>query len=175
MDLLLNKSKSFEWWVSLLFLFINDTKLSSHVAQISEHINSSNRKIHSNDQMVKIIVNLSNTKWKNNNNSTGHLDHIQKSWLMSIVDTPEKYVSNVDRKVDKRKMRTSLINSSWTLFYCSIRVMYNRVHRSQNKCLMLNSFIPAINTPIFPKNIMKISFLKKISMNYMPELRITLV
>ena len=29
--------------------------------------------------------------------------------------------------------------------------MYNRVHHSQNKRFTLNSFIPAINTSIFPK------------------------
>ena len=78
--------------------------------QISEHINSSNNKIHSHDQMGKIIVNLVNNKCKNNNNSKGHLNHIQKLLLMSIVDTPEKDVSNVDRKLDKIKLRTSSIN-----------------------------------------------------------------
>ena len=40
LDLLLNKSKSFEWKVSLLFLLINDTKLSSNMDQISEHVDS---------------------------------------------------------------------------------------------------------------------------------------
>ena len=45
LDLLLNKSKSFEWQVPLLFFVINDTKLSSHMYQISEHINLSNKKI----------------------------------------------------------------------------------------------------------------------------------
>ena len=38
--LLLNKSKGFEWWVSLLFFVLNGKKLSSHMAQISEHTNS---------------------------------------------------------------------------------------------------------------------------------------
>ena len=70
---------------------------------------------------------------------------------MSIVNTPEKDVSNDNRKVYKRKIRTSLINSSSELFYCSICAMYNRVHRAQNKRLMLKSFIPAINTSFFPK------------------------
>ena len=46
---------------------------------------------------------------------------------MSIVDTPEKDVSKVDRKLDKRKIRTSSIKSSSTLFSCSIRSMYNIV------------------------------------------------
>ena len=32
--------KDFEWQASLLFLVLNDNKLSSHMAQISEHINS---------------------------------------------------------------------------------------------------------------------------------------
>ena len=63
LDLLLNKSNSFEWKVSLLF-FINDTKLSSHMAQTSEHINPSNKKNHSYDQMGKMIFNLSNNKWE---------------------------------------------------------------------------------------------------------------
>ena len=84
-----------------------------------------------------MIVNLINKKCENNNNSTGHLNHIQKSFLISIVDTPEKDVSNVDRKLDKRKIRTSLINSSSTLFSCSIREMYNIVHSDQNQGLML--------------------------------------
>ena len=63
-DLLLNKSNIFEWKVSLLFFVINDKKLSSSMAQISEHINSSNHKIHSYDQVGKMIVNLSNKKTK---------------------------------------------------------------------------------------------------------------
>ena len=63
----------------IIFIFvINYKKLSSHMAQISEHINSSNHKIHSHDQMGGIIVNLSNNKFENNNNSTGHLIHIHK-------------------------------------------------------------------------------------------------
>ena len=58
---------------------------------------------------------------------------------MSIVDTHEKYVSNVDSKLNNRKVCTSSIKSSSTLFTCSIHAMYNRVHRAQNKHLMLNS------------------------------------
>ena len=121
------------------------------MAQTSEHINSSNQKNHSHDQMGKIILNFSNRKFKNNNNSTCHLNHIQKSLLMSIVDNPEKYVSNIDRKLDNRKLYKYPIKSSSTLFYCSIRAMYNIFHRDQNQRLMLKSFIPAINTSIFPK------------------------
>ena len=44
LDLLLKKSNSFECQVSLLFFALNDNKLSSHMAQISEHIDSSNQK-----------------------------------------------------------------------------------------------------------------------------------
>ena len=51
--LLLNKSKSFEWQVSLLFFILNENQLSSHMAQISENINSSNHKIYSYYQMRK--------------------------------------------------------------------------------------------------------------------------
>ena len=56
---------------------------------------------------------------------------------MSIVDTPVKDVPNVDSKLDKWKIPTSLINSSSKLFSCSIRAMYNRVHRAQNQLLVL--------------------------------------
>ena len=93
------------------------------MAHISEHINSSNHNIRSYDQVGEMIANLSNNKCKNNNNSTGHLNYIQKSLLTSIVDTPEKDVSNVDNKLDKRKVHTYSINSSSTLFSCSIRAM----------------------------------------------------
>ena len=70
---------------------------------------------------------------------------------MIIVDTPEKDVSNVDRKLDKRKVYTYSINSSSTLFSCSILAMYNRVRLAQNKRLILKLYITGINTSIFPK------------------------
>ena len=63
---------------------------------------------------------------------------------MSIVDTPENYVSNVDKKLDKRKVRTSSIKSSSALFSYSIHAIYNRVHRGKNKPLTLKSYIPDI-------------------------------
>ena len=37
------------------------------------------------------------------------------------------------------------------LFSCSIRAIYNRVHRAQNKRLMMNSYILGMNTSILPK------------------------
>ena len=104
--------------------------------------------------MGEMIVNLSYKKCKNKNNSAGHLNHIQKSLLISIVDTPEKDVSNVDSKVDKRKVRTFSIKSSSTLLSYLERAMHNIVHCAQNQRLVLNSFIPAINTSIFPKEIL---------------------
>ena len=60
------------------------------MAQISEHINSSNHKIHSYDEMRKMIVNLGIRKCKNNDTSTYELTRLKNSLLMSIVDTPEK-------------------------------------------------------------------------------------
>ena len=49
-----------------------------------------------------------------------------------------------------REVRTSSVKSSSTEFFCSIRAMYNRVHRDQNKGLVLKSYIPGINTSISP-------------------------
>ena len=60
--LILNKSKSFEWQLSLLFFVLNSRKISSHMAHISGHINSSNHQIYSYDKMIKIIFNLVSKK-----------------------------------------------------------------------------------------------------------------
>ena len=109
------------------------------------------------------------------NNSKCHINYIQKSLLMSIVDIPEKNVSKIDRKLEKRKLRTSSIKSLSTLFPCLIREMYNRVHCDQNQRLMLNSYTPAINKSIFPMKHYKIFFLKNLSMNYMTGLEINLM
>ena len=100
----------------IINFFLNDKKLSSHMDQTSEHINSSNHKIYSYGQMRNIIVNLGIIKWEDSNKSTYQLNHLHNLLLMSIVDTPEKSVSNVVRKLDKRKIRTSSIKSSSTLF-----------------------------------------------------------
>ena len=79
-----------------------------------------------------MIVNLGSKKCEKNNNSTCQLNHVHNSLLMSMVDIPEKYVSNVDSKLDKRKIRTSPINLSSTSFYCSIYTIYNRVYCAKN-------------------------------------------
>ena len=54
----------------MLFFVPNNKKLSSHMDQISEHINYSNHKINSHDQMIKMIVNLDIKKGENNDNSS---------------------------------------------------------------------------------------------------------
>ena len=98
-------------------------------------------------------------------NSTGCINHIQKSLLMSRFDTPEKDVSSFDRKVYKMKLHTYSINSSSALFSCSIHEIYNKVHRAQNKRLMLKSYISTINTSIFPKKHYENIFTENLSMN----------
>ena len=47
---------------------------------------------------------------------------------MSTFDTPENNLSNVEGKSDMMKVRTSLVNSSSTLFLCLIHTLYNRVN-----------------------------------------------
>ena len=145
------------------------------MAQISKHIKSSNHNIHHYDQMIKIIVNLLSKKFKYKTNSTFQLNRLQKHLLMSIVDTPEKDVSKVDRKLDNRKISISSINSSSTLFSCSIREIYDRVYCAQNQRLLLKSYIPAINKSIFLKKNYENIFSEKLSMNCIPGLRITLM
>ena len=73
------------------------------MAQISERINSSNHKIHSYDQISKIIVSLGSKKYKNNNNYTYQLSRLQYFLLMIIVNTPEKDLPNVDSEIRHEK------------------------------------------------------------------------
>ena len=115
------------------------------MAHISEHIKASNQNFHSYDNIIKTIVNLISNKFENNNNSKCQLNHHHNSLLMSIVDTPENDASNIDRKLDKRRLCTSLMKASSTLFSCSIHAMYNRVHCAKTN-LTLKSYIPGINT-----------------------------
>ena len=70
---------------------------------------------------------------------------------MSIVDTTEKDLSNVEGKEDTREVHTSSVKSSSTLFSCSLRAIYIRVHRAQKHCLVLKSYIPGINSWIVPR------------------------
>ena len=55
--------------INVIF-FLNDKKLSSHMAQISEHINFSSKNIPSYDKIIRIIVNLGSKTVKNNDNSS---------------------------------------------------------------------------------------------------------
>ena len=96
----------------VMYFSLNENKLSSHMAQISEHINSSNHKINSHDQMRKIIINLGSKKGENNNNSKCQLNRLHNFLLMSIFDTPENDLPNVDRKLDMIKVRTCSVKSS---------------------------------------------------------------
>ena len=132
------------------------------MSHISEHINYSNQKIHSHYQMSKIIVNLCSKKCEDNNNSIFQLNHPQNLLLMSIVDTPENYLSNFHRKLYKIKIHTSSINSSSTLFSCSVCAMYNIFHSDLNKHPMVKSYIPGINTSIFPKKNYENTFYEKL-------------
>ena len=70
---------------------------------------------------------------------------------MSIVDTPKNYLSNVDHKSDMRKVCISSVNSSSALFSCSICAIYNSGNPAQKQRLVLNAYLPGINTSIFPK------------------------
>ena len=74
------------------------------MAHISERVNSSNHKMHSYDQMSKIIINLGSKKLENNNNSTCQIIRLHNLLLISIVDTPETYLQNVDLEIRHEKI-----------------------------------------------------------------------
>ena len=57
--------------------------------QISEHINYSNNKNHSCDQMRKMIVNLDSKKGKNKDNSSTQITCLENFLLVIIVNKPE--------------------------------------------------------------------------------------
>ena len=57
----------------IVIIVLNNKKLSSHISQISGHINSLNHKFHSYDQTRKMIFNSGIKKFENNNNSTCQL------------------------------------------------------------------------------------------------------
>ena len=80
--------------------------------------------------MIKDFLKLVNNKGENNDNSSPQLTHLQNSLLMNIVDTPEKYLSNVDRKSDMRKVRKSSGKSSSTSFSSSINAIHNKFNRA---------------------------------------------
>ena len=61
--------------------------------------------------MSETIVNLGSKKCENNYTSSFKLTYQNNQLLMSIVDTTEKDLSNVDRRYDIRKVSTSLVKS----------------------------------------------------------------
>ena len=81
------------------------------MAQISEHINNSNKNIHSYDQLRKNIVNLGSEKGNNSYNYSTQLTCLHNSLLISIAVSPENYLSNVEGKSDMIKICTSLLKS----------------------------------------------------------------
>ena len=78
--------------------------------------------------MSKIIVNLGSKICEKNDTFTCQLTCLHNWLLMSIFETPEKDLSNVDSKSDMRKLRTSSVKLSSTLFSCSILAIYNRIN-----------------------------------------------
>ena len=80
------------------------------------NISISQINIPSYDKIIRIIVNLGSKTVKNNDNSSLQHTHLNKSLLLRIIDTTEKYLSNVDSKYDMRKVRTSPINLSSNCF-----------------------------------------------------------
>ena len=109
---------------------------------------------------MKMIVNLGSNKYEYNNNYTCQLNNLHNSLFMSIVETNEKDVSKVDRKLDKRKIHTSSINSSSTLFCCLIHAMCIIFHHAKEN--ILKSYTPGINTSILLKKHYENIFFEKL-------------
>ena len=133
LDLVLKKSRIFKIAFLYVIFCYEQNKLSSHMTQISQHINSTNEKNHSYNKTINCFVTIDSNKCDNNDNSYPQLYHIQNSVLMRIVDIPENNLSHVEGKEVTRKLCTYVVNSYSTSFSCSARAMYNRVHRAQKK------------------------------------------
>ena len=135
----------------VIMIFLNNKKLSSLMAQISEWISYSNQKNHSHYQMRKIL--LTEVVMNNKTKTTTHAKsviYIIRCWWVFLTPLKRMYQMMI-WKSDMIKVRKSSINSSSTLFYCSICAMYNIFYCAQNKSLMLKSYIPGINTLVFIK------------------------
>ena len=110
----------------LIEIFVlDDKKLSSHMYQISQHINTTNRKLHSYNQMSRKIVNLGVKKVDKNDNLFPKVMNIQNYLLMRIIYTSKKYVSNGEGNLLTRKLHASSINYYYYLLSLSVRVIYN--------------------------------------------------
>ena len=93
----------------LIIFVMNIIKLSSHMAQISQHNNYTKHQIHSYDQMSKTIITLESKKAGNNDNSSKKLYCLQNSLIMIIFDTPEKVLSHIEGKEVTRKVCSSSV------------------------------------------------------------------
>ena len=127
------------------FLVLNRKILSSHMYHISQTINTTNQKIHSHDQMIKMIVNLGSKKDDKNDDSSPKIINLHNTLLMCIVDATENDLLHGEGKSVIRKVCSSSVKSYSTLFSCSVRAMYNKGHRTQNQRLMLKPYITEIN------------------------------
>ena len=86
------------------------------MAQTSQNINSKNHTIHYHNHTIKMIVKLGINKGNNIENYSPQIYCLHNSLLMSIFVTLEKDLYHVEGKSATRKVRTSPVNSSSTLF-----------------------------------------------------------
>ena len=108
----------------IVIFFIKDNKyhlmwlrlVNNLITQINQIIPMINK---------KMVVNFSSNKGKNNDNSSNQINRLHNSLIISIVNTPEKYLSNFDGKSDTIKVSAYSVNSSSTLCSYSIGAMYN--------------------------------------------------
>ena len=66
--------------------------------------------MNSHDLIRKMIFNLGSKKCENNDTSSCQLTSLHDFLLITIVDTSENDLSNVDRKYDMRKVSTTSVN-----------------------------------------------------------------
>ena len=86
--------------------------------QISQHINSTNHKIRSYDQMSKMIVRLDSNKGEKNYDPSNKISPPHNPLLMSIVETPEKDLYHGEEKEVISKVCTLWVKSYSKLFLC---------------------------------------------------------
>ena len=96
-----------KFWMAgfIVFIYLSTTRNCHHIWVIL--VNTSipqKKKIHFYYKMSKIILNLGSNKFKNNNNSTYQLSCLFNLLLISIVDTHEKDLSNVDSEIRHDKI-----------------------------------------------------------------------
>ena len=87
-------------------------RLSSNIYQIIQHINTTNHKIHSDDQIRKMIVNLGSKKGDKNDDTSPKIMDQHNDLLLDIVETPERDVSHGEGNSHTRKVGTSSVKLS---------------------------------------------------------------